>query len=249
MPLQSSIVRQPLLDDDDRLQMLRLHSRYFDNVLREVFLRDMAEKDWVIVLRDGTRTIAGFSTLRVLTLTVDAADCVFLFSGDTIVDQKYRQRGLLAGTFGHMMLRVLEDNPGIPAYWFLISKGYRTYRFLPVYFHHFFPRYDRATPEPYTRRIAAIATHLFGPSYDARTGIVRHSGIRDRLAPALSSIPSGRIRDPHVDFFVSRNALHAEGDELACIADIALDNFNAACRRLMARTAVEWRDKELSCAR
>ena len=45
----------------------------------------------------------------------------------------------LAGSFGHFMLRMLKEHRGTPVYWFLISKGYRTYRFLPVFFNRFYP--------------------------------------------------------------------------------------------------------------
>ncbi len=220
--------------------MLELHRRYFDNVRRDVFFRDMDRKDWVIVLRESSQRIAGFSTVRFVTLPVAGEDCVFLFSGDTVVDRKHRQRAVLAGAFGHVMLRALERFPHSHCYWFLISKGYRTYRFLPLYFRQFFPRYDAPTPFRYDTLLRAIGTHLYGDAYDVRAGVIKHAGLGDRLAADTLGISQGRATDPHVKFFATRNPNYVQGDELACIADVVPGNFNRTTRRVIERTPVEW---------
>ena len=240
MPLRASIVGQSLIGADDRDRMLDLHRRYFDNVRRDVFLRDMAAKDWVIVLRDAAGTVAGFSTIRFVSLRVADEDCLFLFSGDTVVDQKHRQCGVLAGAFGHVMLHALEEYPTSRCYWYLISKGYRTYRFLPLYFRRFYPSPERPTPSRYSRLLGAIGHRLFGDAYDGSTGIVRHAGLGDRLAREGCDVPRGRSADPHVRYFARRNPHYAQGDELACIADVATDNFGRTCWRVIERTAIEW---------
>ena len=244
MPLKASIVRQSLLVDEDRIRMLNLHRRYFDNVCRAAFLRDMAEKDWVIILREPSNAIVGFSTIRFVKLTVDREHCLFLFSGDTVVDQKHRQCGALAGAFGHVMLRTLDEHPRLNCYWHLIAKGYRTYRFLPLYFRRFFPTYETLTPTRYAQLLRAVGEHLFGNTYDEKTGIVRHAGLRDCLNRETDTVPGGRATDPHVRFFLTRNPDYAQGDELACIADIATDNFNRTCWRVIDHSAVEWIEEQ-----
>jgi len=128
----STIARLTKVTDTQRESMFRLHRRFFDNVSRETFDRDMGEKDWVILLRNGAEEIAGFSTLQIIRLRVAGRDRLFLFSGDTVVDHAHWQDSKLAGSFGRFMLRLVEEAQDVPAYWFLISKGDRTYRFLPV---------------------------------------------------------------------------------------------------------------------
>ncbi len=239
MPLTSVIARATGIPGPQKDAMFALHARYFRNVARAAFLRDFGEKDWVIVLRDGPE-IVGFSTLQIVHLAVDGAPRVFLFSGDTIVDQAHWQHSTLAGAFGHVMLRLLGNEPGVPAHWFLIAKGYRTYRFLPVFFKTFFPVFDRATPPGHERLLRAVAAWKFGAAYDAGCGIVRHAGIGDRLRPDLCAVPAGRQDDPHVRFFLARNPGFGLGDELACIADIARSNLNRLAWRAIERTAVTW---------
>ncbi len=161
MPLTSVIARLPRVPESQKESMFLLYNRYFSNVSLTSFLHDMNEKDWVIQLRNGPN-IVGFSTLQVLRLPVGGAERIFLFSGDTIVDQAHWQSSALAGSFGHFMLRLMADYELHRLYWFLISKGYRTYRFLPVYFRSFYPAYDRVTPPDYGALLHGVASRKFG---------------------------------------------------------------------------------------
>jgi hypothetical protein len=239
MLLSSVIAKLPRITDCQKEAMFELHSHYFANVRRNVFLDDMNGKDWIILLREEGH-IVGFSTLQLLRLTVDGAERLFLFSGDTIVDRAHWQDSTLAGCFGHFMLRLMTEHPDLPRYWFLISKGYRTYRFLPVYFKRFYPACDRPTPPAYAALLDAVATRKFGPAYDTTAGIVRSGSQKDRLRPEMCGIPASRRNDPHVRFFLERNPSYGQGDELACIADIARENLNRYAWRVIEHTAVEW---------
>lgn len=239
MPLEAVITKVDRVSDGQKDAMFQLHRRYFANVVQEVFLRDMSEKDWVILLLDG-REVVGFSTQQLVRLAVAGSERLFLFSGDTIVDSKHWHDSRLAGSFGHLMQRLMRESRGTPLHWFLITKGYRTYRFLPVYFKHFHPTYERPTPAGHSLLIDAVAAHKFGDSYDAKAGLVRSHGDRDRLRPEMCVVPEGRLRDPHVRFFLERNPGFERGDELACIADIAMDNLNRYAMRVIADTKVKW---------
>ena len=175
MPLDSIIARQTKLTPAERLDMFALHGLYFSNIRRETFMRDLAQKDWVILLREGSR-IVGFSTLQLIALRALDADRLFLFSGDTVVDRSHWRDSTLAGCFGHFMLRLIDEHPATPLHWFLISKGFRTYRFLPVFFNHYHPAHGGETSPQAPELLHAVATHKFGAAYDARHGIVRLNG-------------------------------------------------------------------------
>lgn len=240
MPLTSVIARIANLTGAQQEGMFLLFTRYFCNVRRPVFLHDLHEKDWVILLRDGPE-IVGFSTLQLLRLSIAGADRLFLFSGDTIVDRAHWWRdSALAGSFGQFMLRLIADHPATPRYWFLISKGYRTYRFLPVFFNSFFPAHDRPAPPAGAQLLNAVAAQKFGAAYDPAAGLVRCGGERDHLKPALCDVPPGRARDPHVRFFLERNPAYAQGDELACLAEISEENLSRYAWRVIRNTTVQW---------
>lgn len=240
MPLQARITSRHLLSEADREAMLDLHVRYFDNVSRGRFFADLAEKDWVIQLMDGAR-LAGFSTQRVIHLPVDGRTRRFLFSGDTIVDRAYWREQALAGAFGHLMLKMLEEHGGEECYWFLISKGHRTFRFLPVFFERFIPGPGSPDDARLRALLDAVARFKFGPAYDPGAGLVRALGQSDRLRPEWCAPPDRLENDRFVSFFLQRNPGFASGDELACLAEIRRDNLNRFAWRVIGRTQPVWR--------
>ncbi|RPH90454.1 MAG: hypothetical protein EHM72_19090, partial [Calditrichaeota bacterium] len=240
--LKTSIIRQPLVKQTDRSAMYELHSRYFCNIHKDIFLRDMSEKDWIIVLADEENHIRGFSTIKIMHTHFNDQQQLFLFSGDTIVHRDFWRTGALAGGFGHMILRLNREHPDIPAYWFLISKGYRTYRFLPVFFKEFYPVHHTATPPYYQSLLNQIGQFKFKDHYDPASGVIKFFGSKDHLSPEMCEIPAGRERDAHVQFFLQKNPGYIYGDELACIAAISPNNLNKAGHRTIDNTAVTWHE-------
>jgi hypothetical protein len=240
MPLSSHIVRQEQLTPADREELLALHARHFANVRRERFLADLAEKDWVILLRRPDQAIVGFSTQVLIALSLQGKEHRFLFSGDTVVERAHWRSPALAGSFGHLMLRLMDDYGEEALHWFLISKGFRTYRFLPVFFRRFCPTCAGDTPAARAALLHAVATHRFGAAYDPATGLVRLGPAADWLLPELAGVPPERRRDPHVAFFLQRNPGFAAGDELACLAAIRRDNLTPMAWRVIRATQPTW---------
>jgi hypothetical protein len=239
MPLTPTILAPNRLSDETRDAMLALHTRHFENVRRQQFMADLGEKDWVILLRDEGGGIAGFSTQQLIPLALGGVVQRYLFSGDTIVDPVFRNTPLLPGCFGHIMLRLMDDYGEDNLHWFLISKGFRTYRFLPVFFNRFWPAPGVATPPAITVLLNAVARHKFGDHYDAPGGIIRPPD-GDRLAAAAALIPPLRNHDPYIAHFLALNPGYARGDELACLAPIRRDNLNARARRVIQATTPVW---------
>ena len=122
-----------LLREVDVVAMERLYREFYVGADEADFRRDLAEKDYAILLR-GTG-VCGFSTMKL----VEVAGMHVLFSGDTVVETSQRGQWGLAGGFGHMIKFVEGMFPDETAYWFLISKGARTYRFLPTFFRRYVP--------------------------------------------------------------------------------------------------------------
>ncbi len=242
MPIESHIINQIKLNDPLRREMFQLHDRYFAHLDQDRFMQDLSEKDWVILLKDTLGTLAGFSTVQLLEIEISGHRTLFIFSGDTIVDQSHRQNSALAGSFGHVMLRVLHEHSQIPVYWYLISKGYRTFRFLPTFFNEFFPRYDREMPEEIENLIHRVSRLKFGDAYNPHAGVIRFPEQRDCLRPQYSDIPESRLCDPHVAFFLQKNPQFARGDELACLAAVTRDNLNRFAWRVIGQTRVQWHD-------
>jgi hypothetical protein len=224
----------------ERDAMFALMDRHYEQMCRDVFEADLAEKHWVIQVYDrADGSLCGFSTQMLLEAEVSGRSIKALFSGDTIVGREHWGDQSLARVWGRLALSLMDAAKGAELYWFLISKGFRTYRYLPVFFHDYHPRPGVAVPPEVLAVMAALGRRKFGALYEAGTGIVRAGPTKDRLRPSLAEIPRARLADPHVLFFAHRNPGHARGDELCCLAPLTRANFTAAAYRVIGAEPVQ----------
>ena len=212
--------------------MFDLLKRHFDGVTSEQFARDLAEKNLVLLLeRDDA--LVGFSTLLAYTTDFKGQPVNVIYSGDTIVTPEAWGTSALprAWVVGVEALRA-KLPPG-KCYWLLLTSGFRTYRFLPVFWREFFPRYDVTTPVENQQLLAHLASERFGTEFNPTTGIVRFRRPQ-KLIAGLKDVPPGREGEPHVAFFISRNPGHSNGDELVCLTELCPENLTPAGRRMMS---------------
>jgi hypothetical protein len=236
--LSGSVVSSAALTLGERRQMYTLLETYFSGTDRARFDRDLREKDAVILLRDASSgRIQGFSTLMRMVTQVDHKEVVAFFSGDTIVDREYWGETVLSRIWGRTVFaeadRIAAQHPATPVYWFLICSGYKTWRFLPVFFREFYPNADGPTPPHIQRILDTLGTRKFGNEYLPGSGIIRfHSATP--LRRGVADVTDQRLRDPQVAFFARVNPGHAEGDELACLAELSRSNLTRAGRRMIS---------------
>ena len=224
---RSEVVRRDTVTRSERDQMFALYTTYFVTRDRMVFERDLAEKEWVILLRDVDGSIDGFSTL----LSMRVGDATVFFSGDTIVARHRWGSFDLPRLWGRHVFSIAPAN----AWWFLISSGFRTYRYLPLFFRDFHPVFDECTPPGVKSLLDTIAVRKFGSAYDPASGVIRLVTPAP-LVDGLSDPAQRASRDPHVRFFVNANPGHAAGDELACLVRVTTGNLTSAGLRMLGRT-------------
>ena len=173
-----------------------------------------------MILLEAAGRVHGFSTLQVYV----SRSVRVVFSGDTIVHRAAWGSSALARTWLEVV-RQLQ-----PEYWLLITSGFRTYRFLPVFWKEFWPRHDSpAAPA----LLCELARERFGQQYDPATGIVRVAAPQV-LRGELREIPVSRLTNRHVEFFARANPGHVRGDELVCLCPLTSANQTLAGRRLVA---------------
>ena len=235
--LAGEIVARAELDIDDRDQMYDVLCRHFSGTERSRFESDLAEKEQVIVLRDREAgLIRGFSTLMRMKAEIDGTEVIAFFSGDTIVDPAYWGDFALSRMWGAAVFgeadRIAAESPATRVFWFLICSGYKTWRFLPVFFSEYYPNVEKATPSFHRQLLDALGQQKFGDEYIPGAGIVRFLNATP-LRDGVAEITESRLRDPQVAFFVRANPGHADGDELACVAEVSRSNLTRAGRRMV----------------
>ena len=226
------------LSHADRDEMYALLQLYFRGTSRPRFEADLSEKETVILLRDtDSGQIGGFSTLMRMTVSVDGTSIEAFFSGDTIVEREYWGETLLSRMWGKTVFaaadRITAARPDASIYWFLICSGYKTWRFLPVFFREFYPNATAETPGHIRTILDALGTRKFGDQYLPASGIVRFEAAMP-LRRGVATVTNERLRDPQVAFFAKMNPGHTEGDELACLAEISRSNLTRAGLRMIS---------------
>lgn len=234
--MKTEIIRIELITEPEKRELFCLFRQFYANTDYARFLSDLDEKNWLIRMSENG-TLAGFSTQQLIEIPLCGNPVHFLFSGDTIVHPNYWNRSHLAGAFGHLFQHLLPSSPA-PLYWFLISKGFRTYRFLPVFFKKFYPIHTKENLglKPL---LDAVASHKFGSAYCSKTEVVDLNGTKDCLSEEFADIPDSRKNNRHIEYFLQRNPDYRAGTELAGIAPL-FDNLTRCGQRVIQTTQVEW---------
>ncbi|HZS07034.1 MAG TPA: hypothetical protein VFD58_19515 [Blastocatellia bacterium] len=231
--LEGSVVRVTELTETDRAGMYGLLEMYFARTTRQQFDGDLAEKEWAILLRDSeSGGVQGFSTLMRFSVEIENQPVVAFFSGDTIIAREYWGETTLPRLWGRHVFRLADEIHDARVYWFLICSGYKTYRFLPVFFREFYPHCERPMPAAIRQLLDTLGRLKFKNEYDAGRGVVRFAHATP-LHEGVADITEQRLRDPHVAFFARANPGHARGDELACLCEITRGNLTPAGRRMV----------------
>jgi hypothetical protein len=233
--IQSRIVPVGKITPIDARAMYEIFARHYDCVSFEQFLLDLSEKDCVLVLHNANFEICGFSTQKVLRVSVGGKSVRAVFSGDTIVDRAYWGEQELSRCWCRYVSSLYGEDPTVPLYWFLISKGYRTYLYLPLFFESFYPNCAAPTPAFEQRLLDTLATAKFPDHYRSETGLIEFPESHGQLKPHLAEIPARRLRNPHVHFFLQRNPAYTTGNELACLAEISPSNLKLFAGRILVQ--------------
>jgi len=203
--------------------MYDLYENYYEQTSFEIFVEDLNCKTEVILLFDrAAGKLQGFSTLVTFSLEQGSKLIPCVFSGDTIIHERFWGQRSLGIAFLLYMLKKKLTNPFAPLYWFLISKGYKTYLLMANNFHKHYPRFETATPEPMAELIAQASERLFPGCFRADGTLAFPKEKSTRLKLGVADIDLRLLDHPRIKFFNEKNPGWRDGDELACLAEMSL---------------------------
>lgn len=218
MMLQARTVTARSLDATTRGRMFDVFAAAFEQVDQATFEADLRPKSHVILLSDtGDGSLQGFSTIETRVERVAGRRVVTIYSGDTVVTEPYWGQTALQRAFLAYVIRRKLRFPLTPVYWFLITKGYKTYLLLSRNFPEYWPRRDRPTPAWQAAVIGHVARARFPEAWRPDRGVLEHPHPKGQLQEGVAPIDAALQADPDVRFFCERNPGHARGDELCCI--------------------------------
>jgi hypothetical protein len=217
--LKARTIAVASVTDRDRDRLFSIFHRYYDQVSRDQFEQDFSKKDDVILLSTPDGVAHGFSTLQNLELVIDGRRVRGVFSGDTVIEQEYWGQGSLGVEFLKYLFRQMARAPLTPFYWFLISKGYKTYLLMANNFDAHWPRHESETPAFEREVMRQVSSDLFGDAYDDARGLVCFEQSMGQLKDGVAAVTDELCeQNPRVAFFAERNPTWAEGTELVCLA-------------------------------
>ena len=198
----------------ERSAMHALMTAHYEAVPRERFDRDLAHKDEVLVLLDAEHVIRGFTTIAWNPAGLMPEGDI-LYSGDTIIDRACWGTQELVRAFCRRAGEWKQQH-GRRLFWFLISKGHRTYLYLPLFARRFHPHPANGEPE-WAGIAGRVAASLFGDAWKAEEGVIRFPSSHGHLRGEMSVRRSG---NPWVSYFLFRNPGHLQGEELVCLTEM-----------------------------
>ena len=213
--------------------MQNLYLAHYDGSTADQVRVDLQDKDEAILIF-SRGTLVGFTTLKTYDYKWEGQDIRIVYSGDTVVDREHWGQQALAFTWIARMGAIRQEKPDLPMYWFLIVKGHRTFKYLPVFGRSFYPHWveDRSDLKPLAD---ALAQQKFGKDYNPATGVVEFPKSRGHLKPDLALPTEEEKTRDSVRFFLERNPNYLQGHELVCLCEISEQNMKPLTRRIFRK--------------
>lgn len=222
--LTSQLVNVSSLEETQIQGMWRIFEKYYADISYERFLSDLADKDHVILL-SAKHSVAGFSTIKVFREKFENRKITAIYSGDTIIDESYWGNTALQKEFYRFLVKTYFANLDSEVYWYLISKGYKTYCLLTRNCLEHWPRHDKPTPAFEKELMHRLSSKMFGAAWKPELGVLQFENPMGRLKNNVAPISDEMRAIPDIRFFEQSNPHHDRGDELCCLGKLDMAAF------------------------
>lgn len=213
------------LPDTDIKRMFHLMEESYNYMDYSTFKEDLSNKVYVGLLVDEEECIQGFTTFGINPKGTGTSEYSIIFSGDTIISPKHWGSQEMMRGWGTSVGKIIAANPGKDWYWFLLSKGHRTYMYLPLFFNEYYPSIQDNNYDSMLKILNETAIKLYPESFNQQSGVIVFDKKMGELKPALAQSTFDKQNKPHVKFFLDKNPGFSEGNELVCVARLHPDNI------------------------
>lgn len=224
--LNYELLRITELDESVVERLFFLMSENYNCVNSHAFRSDLFNKQFIGILKDKDNQIQGFTTFAINPAGTGTADYNILFSGDTIISPDYWGTQELAKGWCKTVGGFIAGSPQKKLLWFLLSKGHRTYMYMPLFFEKYYPALDKNNETDFFSIINKCSIALYNSSWKPEMGVVSFEESHGELKKIHADATFKKLKNNlHVQFFLEKNPNFYKGDELVCMAELSLDNF------------------------
>ena len=232
------------INHEDILRMYTLMQDNYDYVLLENFKKDLLQKDYVGVLTDINNIIQGFTTYAINPKNYSSNEFNIMFSGDTVISENYTGSQALTKGWVDTVAFFIKKYPNKKLLWFLMSKGYKTYLYLPFFFQKYYPALEKDRNDLRLIDIINNVSEILYPNnWNKLTGIIKFNKKIGQIKERHIS-KSVDKNNKHVDFFIQKNPGYTEGDELVCMAEVNINNLMRFPKLILERSLRSINDNE-----
>lgn len=231
MSLFGNVIEVSKLEEELIKQMYELMNEFYVNVDREVFINDLYEKDYILLLKDVEKKLRGFTTIMIREVDV-VEKVVIIYSGDTIIHKDFWGTFELPRVWFRAIFN-LTNGYDCRVFWILLTKGYKTYKFLPAFMKTYYPNYKESTPKFEKDIIDTFCTQKFGDLFDKESGILLMNGKKDSLKEGVADIEEKHLKNQCIKFFCERNPGYIYGNELVSISELSRENLRKMSKKFI----------------
>ncbi len=206
------------LSSQTKQQMAMIYFKHYQGSNEARFYSDLMTKDEVLFLV-YEQQIVGFSTLQYYPF----AGNMIVYSGDTIVEPNHWRQKVLHKAWIERMGSIKKQFPTTPVYWFLLVKGYKTFKYLVLFAKHFYPHWQDQDNQ-LAQLANQLATDKFGDLYC--DGVVECPEDYGYLKPELATLTHAEKQRHSAKYFLEANPLYYKGHELVCLCELSRENLN-----------------------
>jgi len=216
-----------------RSEMYALMQANYNEMNESNFHSDLDKKQFVGIISDTSKHLQGFTTFAINPGDSGTEQYNILFSGDTVLSPEQWGSQIMMQGWCESVGSIIASDSSKEWYWYLMSKGHRTYLYLPLFFKVFYPAPDISEDNMLKQITDRVSRILFSSDWYPDLGIVRFPHSLGELKPELVDAAYQKAKSKNIGFFLERNPGFFKGDELICLAPLFPDNMLRSARDFM----------------
>ena len=218
----------------DRMYLLMIE--HYDALTKQQFITDLEDKDFVGLIFDESSTVQGFTTYRINPKNCGTDHYNVIFSGDTILDKDHWGSQIMMQGWCTSIGQIISSDSDIKWYWYLLSKGHRTYLYLPLFFKYYYPSVEpHSLSKDLKHKINEISEKIYPHFWKKDLGIVKFDQSMGQLKEELAEDSYKKSRNKWIKFFLEKNPGFEQGDELVCLAELHPENMIRSAKQFMIK--------------
>ena len=216
---KNQLIRKSELLEQDITQMYQLMDSFYENINPKEFLRTLAEKDYIFLVRNPYGAIKAFTTMQLFSIPGKKLKAQGILIGDIISNQNFVwEKNLI----WESLVR-LERIPTryFERYVFLACKDYWTYHVFEDSFYRCYPSEDLDTPIYMKKLMNVFGEYYSNGEYEVTSGIIKYGCFPRKIKKSRLKMMEDVIKADPDDCFLVRNPGFLDGDALVCVAELA----------------------------